>query len=138
MKKKDIKNWLKEVCRWDNIDDFVRVSIDEGQNDKEDYVAKVRCRIYTRDHVYGLIAIDRQKNEGYLGCVVSTRKPRAGEDWTRGNDLPDGPYTYGTWQKIKNAIIAYELVKIVKKPEYQADEEKQPIKELPIKVFDKT
>ena len=126
MKKKDIKNWLKEICRWDNVDDFVHFPIDEGQNDEEGYAAKVRCRIYTRDHVYGIIAIDRQKNNGYLGCVVSTRKPRAGEDWTRGNDLPDGPYTYKTWQKIKNAIIAYELVKIVKKPEYKTDAETQP------------
>lgn len=133
MKKKDIKNWLKEICRGDNIDDFVCIPVNEGQNNKEGYLTKIRCRFYTRDHVYGIIAIDRQKNEGYLGCVVSTRKPRAGEDWTRGNDLPDGPYIYKTWQKIKNAIIAYELVKVAKKIR---DEEKQLITELPIKVFD--
>jgi len=112
---KNIKKWLKEICRAGNTDDFVHVLIDEGQGESTaGYETKFRCRVYTHDHVYGLVAIDRQKDEGYLGCTVSTRKARAGEEWNRGNDLPDGPYTYERWQKIKNAIIAYELVKIAK------------------------
>ena len=42
-------------------------------------------------------------------CTVETRKPRAGEDWHRGNDLSDGPLTREVLEQIKNAIIAYEL-----------------------------
>jgi hypothetical protein len=57
-----------------------------------------------------------------MGCVVSCRKPRAGEDWTRGNDLPDGAYCYETWIKIKNAIIKHELVKVAKKVRNVPDE----------------
>ena len=55
-----------------------------------------------------------EKNRGYLGCVGQTRKARAGEDWLRGNDLADGSYSKETWQKIKNDILAYELVKVVR------------------------
>jgi hypothetical protein len=47
-----------------------------------------------------------------LGCGASTRKPRSGEDWTRRNDLPDGPFNEKTWRNILGAIVGYELVKI--------------------------
>lgn len=50
--------------------------------------------------------------KGYLGCVASSRKPRAGETHHRGNDLPDGPLTEETWHSILAAIVAYELVKV--------------------------
>ena len=108
MKKKDIKSWLKEICRWDRFDWFVKVVKDED----ETFI----CTVYTHDHKYHIVAHDRDnKEKNYLGCTASTRKPRAGEDWERGNDLPDGPYTYKTWLQIKNAIVAYELVKVVRK-----------------------
>jgi hypothetical protein len=44
---------------------------------------------------------------------------RAGEDWVRGNDLPDGPFSKETWDRIIYAIVRYELVKLTpyKKPE---------------------
>ena len=48
--------------------------------------------------------------------MVQTRKPRAGEDWNRGNDLADGPYSEETWREIVNDIVAYELVKVVNPP----------------------
>lgn len=67
---------------------------------------------FTRDHQYNIVAIDRKGEDGYLGCQVSTRKPRAGEDWNRGNDLPDGPFTRETWDNIIRAIVRYELVQL--------------------------
>ena len=70
--------------------------------------------LYTDEYHYQIIAIDREEDDGYLGCQVSSRKPRAGEDWTRGNDLPDGPFNRETWNKILNAMINYELVKLTK------------------------
>lgn len=50
----------------------------------------------------------------YLGCIAVSRKERAGENWKRGNDLPDGPCTEKTWSEILQAIVKYELVKIHK------------------------
>ena len=56
------------------------------------------------------VARHRPDDDGYLGCQVTARKARAGEDWNRGNDLPDGPFTEETWRQILNSIINYELV----------------------------
>lgn len=50
----------------------------------------------------------------YLGCIVQSRKERAGETWKRGRDLADGPCTNDTWQRILKDIVNYELVKIHK------------------------
>ena len=50
----------------------------------------------------------------YLGCTASSRKPRPGEDWTRGNDLPDGPFSKDTFYAILGAIVCYELKEVVK------------------------
>ena len=70
--------------------------------------------LYTQEHKYQIVAIDRRGEKGYLGCQVSTRKFRAGEDWLRGNDLPDGPFSRATWERILNAIIRYEIVELSK------------------------
>ena len=64
-----------------------------------------RVYLYTDGHRYSIVATDTD----YLGCQVSTRKPRPGEDWTRGNDLVDGKFSDDTWGKILRDIIAYEL-----------------------------
>jgi len=104
------KDWLKEIFPYGNEESYVRYE------DKEEKLSnRKRLYIYTHDNVYAITVEWREENNGYLGCVVSCRKPRAGEDWTRGNDLPDGPYSYETWKKIKNAIIKHELVKVSKK-----------------------
>lgn len=55
----------------------------------------------------------------YLGCVASSRKQRAGEDWTRGSDLPDGPFEWGTFERIMQAIVGYELVQLEPEPQPQ-------------------
>lgn len=109
--KEQLKKWLREICRWGR-DDFFLYWMGENSSPDE-YMAMVH--IYTRDNEYRITAKDHKK-EGrtYLGCTVSKRKPRAGETWTRGNDLPDGSFRQETWDRIKNAIIQYELVKIVK------------------------
>ena len=102
--------WLKEISRCSKVEDFIQ----------PDYKNGIRVYLYTHNYRYSIVLVNPgasgngiDKNS-YLGCTVTTRKPIAGEDWVRGNDLPDGKYCYETWQKIRNAIIAYELVKIVK------------------------
>ena len=117
----ELGKWLKPLCRFDKIEDFVL----------SDYKEKtLRLKIFTKDHSYSIVAkLPEVENDGtplekgqerkvvrhgYLSCIAQTRKPRAGEDWNRGNDLADGSYSRETFEKIAHNIIAYELVKIVK------------------------
>lgn len=109
--------WLEEINPYG--EKFVEVLYDEGQSSPKSYEFRKKVRIYSCKYVYTILVIDRSKDDGYLGCVVSNRKPRAGEDWIRGNDLPDGPFIRETWEKIKNAIIRHELVTLVPKAEEQ-------------------
>lgn len=124
-----LKQWVKdEICRYGRFEKFVKVIDEPGVPAKRgDSEHRFTFRIYTETHSYGITAIDRDKDEGYLGCTVSTRKPRAGEDWTRGNDLADGPFTKETWQEIKNDIIAYELIKLAPKIERAVDKAKETV-----------
>ena len=111
--REQLKKWLTEVCRWDKSDLFIHWL--EETSSPDEYRAKVH--IYTRDNEYRIKAVSRTKgtrDRTYLGCIVLCRKPQAGENHTRRNDLPDGSFCRETWDCIKNAIIAYELVKISK------------------------
>jgi len=72
-------------------------------------------RIYTARNCYAI----RAKGAGlekpnYLGCIASTRTPRPGEDWTRGNDLPDGSFCKKTFHRILGAIVFYEALEVAK------------------------
>jgi len=64
--------------------------------------------IYTVTNAYAF-----RITKTYLGCTAGTRMPRAGEDWSRGNDLPDGKFTKETLTKILGAILFYESQKVV-------------------------
>lgn len=121
--KQQFYSWLKEIVRWGKLEDFIHWS--EETYNKKFY--KARCNIYTHDYIYSIsvhVTADQRIKESdklekyithdYLGCTVSTRKPRAGEDWNRGNDLPDGKFNKETWEQIKNSIVRHELVKICK------------------------
>jgi len=111
----ELGEWLKPLCRFSKIEDFIVA----------DYKENVIClKIYTKDHSYRIVArlpnserLGKGKMisvDGYLGCVAQTRKPRAGEDWNRGNDLADGSYSKETFDEIVCDIVAYELVKVAK------------------------
>ena len=95
-----LRDYLKGIV-WYHSDKSVTryVKFQRHGNDR------ISARIYTPDHCYCISA----STSGYLGCTAGTRKARAGEDWNRGNDLPDGPFNKRTWERIKNAIIGYEL-----------------------------
>ncbi len=95
--------WLKEIVYYGDIGDYVEFVEDSNPPN----ITKVR--VYTHDYKYVIVA-----KENYLGCVYVCRKPRAGEGWSRGRDLPDGKFNRKTWEKIKNSIIKHELVKIAK------------------------
>ena len=109
--KMDILNqWLKELVFPGDIKNFIEE--DCGQSRPEEGLISRSFSFYTENHRYFISAIEQKNGEGYLGCSVSARKPRAGEEWLRGNDLPDGPFNKSTWDKILNAIVSYELVRL--------------------------
>jgi len=116
------KEWLKEILPWDTkIEKYVQF---EGRYpedwDLDENLVSVHTRrpydesrigvlIHTKDNRYQIGA-----RETYLGCIMSNRKPHAGEWWTRGRDLPDGKFNRETWERIKDDIIGKELVKVVR------------------------
>ena len=107
----ELITWLKQIARQCGIKNLVFIS----DCDRKDNV--VRLRLFTKENEYYISARLPSKSNsagGYLGCIVMTRKSRAGEEWKRGNDLTDGNYSENTWQRIKDDIIAYELVKVVR------------------------
>jgi len=94
--KEDLKTFIHELEHWKS-----NKALWEYHEDR------VRVKLFTDGHEYSISA-----TPGYLGCGVSTRKPRPGEDWARGNDLADGEFSEGTWLRILKDIVAYELKSI--------------------------
>ena len=127
----EFDNWLSWIHphKYHKIDNYIEVA-EEG---KEDYDYK-RVQIYTNEHTYSIVAhlpipnkkrADGSPDHGYLGCIMSNRKPRPGEDWTRGIDLADGPYSEKTWHEILGDIIGMELERISKHSKPRIDVEKE-------------
>ena len=105
-----LDQWLKELVYPGKVDDFIQEIFGQGDDKK---LERHLC-FYTEEHVYYINAIERFLGEkkSYLGCQVNARKSRAGEDWVRGNDLPDGEFNKKTWDRIIYAIVCYEVVKL--------------------------
>jgi hypothetical protein len=104
----ELQKWLSQISRFNKIMDYLYIS---------DYKDKMlMLEIFTKEYKYSISArIQRPEKKGYLGCIVTTRKPRAGEDWNRGRDLANGSYSATTWEEIKNDIISSEIVRVVRK-----------------------
>lgn len=98
-----VKELLESVSRYATLDSHVVAEGDEP-----------RITLFTaiNKYVISYRIPDGEKPEGYLGCVAASRMPRAGEEWCRGNDLPDGPFSIATWQKILAHIVSYEMVRV--------------------------
>ena len=74
---------------------------------------RARIDLFTETHRYRITLWPKiRKRRSYLGCQASARKPLAGEGWYRGRDLPDGPLTKGTLDRIIRAIAGFEMVSI--------------------------
>lgn len=124
----DFANWLGELERFAGGEGIEIVEITPGG---------MKIRIYTSINSYSISArnptlrdypisesasgspviepgtpTEKRMDNGYLGCVSTCRKPRAGEDWHRGSDLADGPLVPETWHRILADIVSYEMVKV--------------------------
>ena len=108
MTMENLQKWIQRDLPRSKCD--VQLACGEvGENGYEKY----KFYIYTETNKYAIYANDSGP-KGYLGCVAQSRKSRPGEDWFRGNDLPDGPLTEKTWNSIMKAIVRYELKDVVK------------------------
>ncbi len=109
-KLEELNSWFEELVFPGKVKDFLHeiknFTTETGEECRE-------VKFYTNDHCYRIFAVDR-KDSDYLGCQVSTRKMRPGEDWFRGNDLPDGPINRKTWDRILRGIVNYELILLSK------------------------
>ena len=107
-----LDQWLKELIYPGDVKDFIQEISGSGDEDE----VKRSLSFYTDEHQYFITAIEKSNvnKNSYLGCQVSSRKSRAGEDWVRGNDLPVGRFNRKTWDMIINAIVSYEIVKLSK------------------------
>jgi len=102
-----------ELARWLNaiVGRFEKAALIFYHKEDKGVVIK----LFTETHSYHITARRRDKTKGekdlgYLGCVVSTRKPLVGESWTRGSDLADGIYSEQTWINILCDIVGYEMM----------------------------
>ncbi len=75
-------------------------------------------RLHTQNNVYQIGA-----REGYLSCIVQSRRDLNTEDHYRSARLVDGKLDRETWDHIKNRIIGYELLRV----SYQTYKPLQPI-----------
>lgn len=113
-----INEWIPEILWTGNkLEDFVEIEHD-GSGESGQYKFSFKAYIYTESHRYKINAVETN-DRTYLGACANTRKPRPGEDHTRGNNLQDGELTYETWCAIKNQIIAYELQRLTPKTKPQ-------------------
>ena len=96
-KKAQLSGWLGQFSPHDPLGVCFRFT------EKED--GRGSLIFCTAAHTYHLSFAD-----DYLGAQACTRTYRAGEDWCRGNDLPDGKFTRETFDNIIRAVFAYELV----------------------------
>lgn len=104
----DIRAWYdRDLGRFASWDRYVQIGpVARGFD--------FRIRFYTAEKCYSITAVGAGglQPDGYLGCVATARKPRAGEQQHRGNDLADGPLDEATWHRIICDIVSYELVKV--------------------------
>lgn len=118
-----VREWLRVVYRPSQIDRAVHVRPDDGE------CGSIYVKIWTDTNEYRVcisLKPTGRLEDAYMGASASTRKPRAGETWTRGNDLPDGRFSDGLWRDILAAIVRYEAQE-VKSEKWK--EERRPVVE---------
>lgn len=114
-KMEQLDKWVHDLVYPGIASDFIHKtkSFEHNTDQGVKQIIKDFC-FYTSEFKYRFYANDRSSDDGYLGCVVTARKMRAGEDWNRGNDLADGPFDETTWLSILTSIVNYELVQLSK------------------------
>ena len=121
-----LRGWLSEIAKDFTIIETPlsvlgrKLSKGKGWEIRDDIppsdgMAHYSAQIFTATNIYRISA-NFGEGGSYLGCTTTSRMPRAGEDWSRGNDLPDGEFCRETWDAISRAILRYETVDIHARP----------------------
>lgn len=101
----DLYVWLLHLVNNNTIEIFYF--------EEDEYTYDVRIIIYTSKYSYHISAkFDAVTYTDYLLCASQCRERVPGEDWFRGNDMTDGPFSTYTWNKILNSIVRNELEQI--------------------------
>jgi len=106
-----LRHWVqKDLGHFNDVDKLFR-SYKALLTGPQDPVPRGTLYLWTSKNRYSIRfgPSENPEGKGYLGCGASSRKWRAGEDWHRGRDLVDGPFTEGTWVKILIDIASYEF-----------------------------
>ena len=95
--------WLGEFALWRGASEMFRFH--DTDDPQRGFVT-----MCTATRSYRLSFVAHEDGSAYLGCTMSSRIVRAGETWTRGNDLPDGEFARHTFDRITKSILALEFV----------------------------
>lgn len=116
-----VTDWMREAGLWlenrSYQEDNPQIFIDHYEDQH------IAVDLWTAEHHY---AIYVRPSKNYMGCIMYCRTQRAGENWLRMSDLPDGPFNKDTWDAIMRAIVRTSLVPAVSQTEedgYAVDEE---------------
>ena len=102
-----VKKWLSEIYSPTELEKAFVIQ-EKYSSEKEFHLL---IKIFTSVNEYS-IGVSIDDNHSYLGCSATSRKPRTGEDWNRGNDLADGRFCEETWRNILKDIVKYETEQI--------------------------
>ena len=103
IKKFEIIEWIRPLTRFGGQFEIKEI---------DDYT--IHLYLYTEKNKYSIRFRFPSPNDNtsYIGCQSSSRKPRAGETWTRGRDLHDGKLTFDNWVRVMADILAMEAVNL--------------------------
>jgi len=112
--KTDIYGWLNESFGHYGEINWVNHTYLETSNDKFDIRLAAtekhfRIAVFLGDNRYVFSVTIREDGKNYLGGSSTTTKYVVGEDWNRGNDLPDGEFSKEVFDSIIKAILSIEF-----------------------------
>lgn len=124
--RKQLIEWLNEIKWWSGAstqswDDYILTDEEWYEYQKPNLLPgfvkerdgdKLHVVLFSDGHEYRITVTEKS-----LIASASCRKRRAGENWFRGNDLPDGPFCKKTWDEIMRGILRFELIAKAKKIE---------------------
>ena len=111
-----LRSWLGEICPYGKLDDYCQVMANDTP------LGLMKVRVFTHDYRYSIFA-KKQDDGASLICTASRRKPLAGLTDHTYAVLVDDNFSRATWERIKSAILRFELVKLTARAK-EAKEEK--------------
>lgn len=119
VKKRTLEQWLSDA------------GLEPGHKSKltfdDDYnYPVVKARFWTKDYV---VSIHAPLGRDYLGGYSKLRRYEAGEDWHRGNDMPDGNFHKSTFDAILRDAFVRHCVEDLPEPAEPAVDE---VGEVPV------